>query len=219
MSEERDRYKDQPALAHAAECACTYYLTNGFCGPRNAQQCKCWDHAAATMAATGLSARAVGWIYEHLRKIETQAEVDETKIFGGTPLWSKNTVGSSAQPTTGGSITPSSSSCSSMPPATPDRLSDEQIEKLASNLERLRFKARRERETLKALRELQSLRAVPSREEALRQAAMDYNKASVINEKCENTPEWRVAQLARERARVNLCRAARALSQPSGKEE
>jgi hypothetical protein len=86
---EFDRYKLQPALAKAAECACSYYLTDGFCMPRDRQQCKCWAKAWAVMEATGLSARAVGFIFQHRQRIEETAEAAETKTFNGTPWWSK----------------------------------------------------------------------------------------------------------------------------------
>lgn len=86
---ERDRYKETPALAHAAEAACSYYLTDGFCMPRSYQGCKCWDRAQATMEATGLSARAVGWIFQNRSRIEKQAESDEKQTYGGTPWWSR----------------------------------------------------------------------------------------------------------------------------------
>ena len=89
MSEVVDRCKLQPALWKAAECACTYHLTDGFCSPRNVQQCKCWDRAEATMVATGLSARAVGFIFQNLRRIEDAAEKAETATWHGTPWWSK----------------------------------------------------------------------------------------------------------------------------------
>lgn len=84
-----DRYNLTPALAHAAEAACSYYLTDGFCGPRNCQQCKCWDQARAVMDATGLSARAVGFIFKHRNRIEDAAEQEETRIYQGVPWWSK----------------------------------------------------------------------------------------------------------------------------------
>lgn len=89
MSGDVDRYKLQPALAHAAEAACSYYLTDGFCGPRNCRQYKCWDRARAVMDATGLSARAVGFIFKHRSRIEESAEQEETRIYQGVPWWSK----------------------------------------------------------------------------------------------------------------------------------
>lgn len=95
---ERDRYKETPALAHAAEAACSYYLTDGFCMPRSCQGCKCWDRAKAAMEATGLSARAVGWIFQHRGRIEKQAEADETKTYGGVPWWSREPVPTDGAP-------------------------------------------------------------------------------------------------------------------------
>jgi hypothetical protein len=84
-----DRCKLQPALAHAADAACSYFMTDGFCDPRQCQSCKCWDRASAVMDATGLSARAVGFLFQHRQQIEKSAEEQEAKTWDGTPWWSK----------------------------------------------------------------------------------------------------------------------------------
>lgn len=60
----------QPALAKAAEAACIYKMTDGFCHPRNNAACKCWNNAKAVQGATGMSNQAVAWIFRNLQKIE-----------------------------------------------------------------------------------------------------------------------------------------------------
>ena len=65
-----DRAKMQPALLKAAEAVCIYHDTDGFCHPRNDQSCACWSKAEAVMQATGLSANAVSWLFQHTEKIE-----------------------------------------------------------------------------------------------------------------------------------------------------
>lgn len=86
---ERQRWKDQPALARAAETVCLTHLTDGFCHPKDRPTCKCWDAASAVMQATGLSARATAWVFSRRHAIEEQAEKDETKTWNGTPWWSR----------------------------------------------------------------------------------------------------------------------------------
>jgi hypothetical protein len=48
-------------------------MTDGFCHPRNSPGCRCWKAAQDTMAATGLSAQAVAWIFRFKRRIEQEA--------------------------------------------------------------------------------------------------------------------------------------------------
>jgi hypothetical protein len=69
-----NRAKLQPGLALAAEAACIYRSTDGFCHPRNVDSCKCWDQAKQVMEATGLSARAVAWIFRNSQRIEELAK-------------------------------------------------------------------------------------------------------------------------------------------------
>lgn len=68
-----DRASLQPALARAAEAACIYDMTDGFCRPRNAPDCRCWKAAEVVMEATGMSALAVAWVFRHKRRIEQEA--------------------------------------------------------------------------------------------------------------------------------------------------
>lgn len=63
----------QPGLLTAAEAACVYDKTDGFCHPRNTNACRCWDAAQAVMKATGLSARAVAWVFKHRKLIEADS--------------------------------------------------------------------------------------------------------------------------------------------------
>jgi hypothetical protein len=74
MTDARERMRMQPGLFAAAECACIYWLTDGFCTPRNIASCKCWDNAEAVMKATGLSAQGAGWIFRNLTRIEQEAK-------------------------------------------------------------------------------------------------------------------------------------------------
>lgn len=73
MSDER-RSDRQPALFRAALSICVTDMTDGFCTPQNAETCKCWQKAEAVMEATGLSGRAVAWMWPRRRMIETEAE-------------------------------------------------------------------------------------------------------------------------------------------------
>lgn len=74
---EVDQSQLQPGLLMAAEAACIYGKTDGFCHPRNANACRCWDAAEAVMKATGLSAQAVAWVFKNRQAIEkTAAEND-----------------------------------------------------------------------------------------------------------------------------------------------
>jgi len=69
-----ERRRMQPALFLAAECACAYRMTDGFCTPKNVASCKCWDAADAVQKATGLSMQAVGWLFRNLQRIEKEAK-------------------------------------------------------------------------------------------------------------------------------------------------
>lgn len=71
---EAERRTMQPALFLAAECACIYRFTDGFCRPQNIASCRCWNAAEAVMLATGLSAQAVGWVFRNLQHIEREAK-------------------------------------------------------------------------------------------------------------------------------------------------
>ena len=71
---EPTRFERQRGLAMAAEAACIYDKTDGFCHPRNAPACdRCWPAAEAVMASTGLSAQAVAWVFRSNQKIEQLA--------------------------------------------------------------------------------------------------------------------------------------------------
>lgn len=69
-----DRRKRQPGLFIAAEAACCYRFTDGFCTPRNVASCRCWDAAEQVIAATGLSAQGAAWLFQNLSKIEKEAD-------------------------------------------------------------------------------------------------------------------------------------------------
>jgi hypothetical protein len=71
---EKRRCERQPGLFGAALTICTVKMTDGFCTPRNVDSCKCWDIAATAMEATGLSARAVSWVFHNAKRIEQEAE-------------------------------------------------------------------------------------------------------------------------------------------------
>ena len=79
------RARMQRGLLYAAELACIYKLTDGFCHPRNRPECRCWDAANAVMKATGLSAQAVHWIFQHIDKIEKDAMPDAGPITASPP--------------------------------------------------------------------------------------------------------------------------------------
>lgn len=73
--QKRDRAKDQPGLYMVAREACVTMYTNGFCEPRNHPACsKCWPAAEAVIKATGMSPRAVTWIFAYRTHIEETAK-------------------------------------------------------------------------------------------------------------------------------------------------
>lgn len=67
------RWQREPGLFKAADAACSYQKTDGFCTPRNVDHCTCWSDADAVMGATGLSAIAVAWVFKHRKSIEASA--------------------------------------------------------------------------------------------------------------------------------------------------
>lgn len=72
----RRRMDWQPGLFVGAEAICIYHRTDGFCSPRNCENCKCWDLANTVSDATGLSYLAIAWILSHKSHIETLAKQD-----------------------------------------------------------------------------------------------------------------------------------------------
>lgn len=74
---DKNRYDMSPALGLVAAELCETKLTDGFCHPRNVDQCKCWDRAAALKDATwnagGFSCNALVWILRNRKKIEAEA--------------------------------------------------------------------------------------------------------------------------------------------------
>jgi hypothetical protein len=85
-NQKRDRAKDQPGLHMAAQEACVTMYTNGFCVARNNPTCtRCWPAAEAVIKATGMSARAVTWIFAHRSKIEEAAKREYDAHFAFDP--------------------------------------------------------------------------------------------------------------------------------------
>jgi hypothetical protein len=79
-----DRSTMQPALYEAANAACIYQYTDGFCVTRNSPTCeRCWGNAWRVMDATGLSARATAWLFQHGPVVERLATMPAGK--GETP--------------------------------------------------------------------------------------------------------------------------------------
>lgn len=73
MTDER-RCDRQPGLHKAALAACVTRLSDGFCTPTQNGACpKCWPAAEAVMQATGCSAQAAAWIFDHINRIEDEA--------------------------------------------------------------------------------------------------------------------------------------------------
>lgn len=78
---DRRRCDEQPGLHKAALAACTTRLTDGFCTPNTRDVCRCWDAAEAAQRATGMSAQAVAWVFNHRSAIEREA----AKLAGNDP--------------------------------------------------------------------------------------------------------------------------------------
>lgn len=70
---ESERSRMQPGLLRAAEAACIYDMTDGFCHPRNSPGCRCWKAAEDVQRATGMSAQAVAWVFRCKSRIEREA--------------------------------------------------------------------------------------------------------------------------------------------------
>lgn len=72
-TEDKRRMDLSPALFKIAECFCVYSLTDGFCTPRNKDNCQCWDKAKQMQEVTGFSANACAWILTNRGRIEQEA--------------------------------------------------------------------------------------------------------------------------------------------------
>lgn len=70
---DKTRAELSPALCKVAECFCIYDLTDGFCHPRNKENCECWKKAKAMMESTEMSANACCFVLKYKSRIEKEA--------------------------------------------------------------------------------------------------------------------------------------------------